>query len=153
MEYERILTEEDFARIRELRHKKMVGELMRKHGLKSSSKRDRYLAAAQDEADEAIDKQVSCIPPLLRMDSELQRKVLTEQASEQVHDCLHYIQVHSNFYKRENACKREILRSDSFLWQIVQRRVGLSCKRNKFFLHIFSCISFSVFFSAYQSST
>ncbi len=60
LEYERILTEEDFARIRELRHKKMVNQLMRKHGLKSSSKRERYLAAAQDEADEALEKQVGC---------------------------------------------------------------------------------------------
>ena len=58
MEYERILDEKDFARIRELRHEKMVGDLMRKHGLKSAAKRERLLAAAEDEADEALDKKV-----------------------------------------------------------------------------------------------
>lgn len=58
LEYERILDEDDFARIRELRHEKMVKELMGKHGLKSTAKRERLLAAAQDEADEALDKRV-----------------------------------------------------------------------------------------------
>lgn len=36
----------------------MVADLMRKHGLKSAAKRERLLAAAEDEADEALDKQV-----------------------------------------------------------------------------------------------
>ena len=58
LEYERILDEDDFARIRELRHEKMVKELMRKHGLKSTAKKERLLAAAQDEADEVLDKRV-----------------------------------------------------------------------------------------------
>lgn len=61
LEYERILTEEDFAQIRELRHQKLVDELMRKHGLKSAAKRERLLAAAQDEAEEALDKLVSSL--------------------------------------------------------------------------------------------
>ena len=64
LEYERILDEADFARIRELRHEKMVKELMRKHGLKSAAKRERLLAAAEDEADEALDKKVQLIHPL-----------------------------------------------------------------------------------------
>lgn len=46
-------------RLRELRHKKLVEELMCKHGLKSAAKRERLLAAAQDEADEALEKLVS----------------------------------------------------------------------------------------------
>lgn len=61
LEYERILDEADFARIRELRHEKMVKELMRKHGLKSAAKRERLLAAAEDEADEALDKKVQLV--------------------------------------------------------------------------------------------
>ena len=67
LEYGRILTEEDFARIHELRHRKMVDTVMRKHGLKSAAKRERLLASAQDEADEAMAEQVwqlsnSCRP-------------------------------------------------------------------------------------------
>ncbi|EIE25800.1 SDA1-domain-containing protein [Coccomyxa subellipsoidea C-169] len=57
LEYGRILTEEDFERIRELRHRKMVEGVMRKHGLKSASKRERLLAEAEDEADEAMAEQ------------------------------------------------------------------------------------------------
>ena len=57
LEYGRILTEEDFDRIRELRHRKMVEGVMRKHGLKSASKRERLLAEAEDEADEALAEQ------------------------------------------------------------------------------------------------
>ena len=51
----------------ELRHEKMVAELMRKHGLKSAAKRERLLAAAEDEADEALDKKVllASVPPCL----------------------------------------------------------------------------------------
>ena len=59
LEYQRLLTEADFSRIRELRHEKLVGELMRKHGLKSSAKRERLLAAAQDEAEDALEKLAS----------------------------------------------------------------------------------------------
>ena len=58
LEYGRILTEEDFARIHELRHRKMVDAVMRKHGLKSAAKRERLLASAQEEADEAMAEQV-----------------------------------------------------------------------------------------------
>ena len=58
LEYQRILTEEDFERIRELRHKKMVTSLMQKHGLKSAAKRERLLAAAEEEAEENLDAQV-----------------------------------------------------------------------------------------------
>lgn len=58
LEYQRILTEDDFARMRELRHDRMVQELMRKHGLKSAAKRERLLAAAEDEAEAALEKQV-----------------------------------------------------------------------------------------------
>lgn len=58
LEYGRILTEEDFARIHKLRHKKMVEAVMRKHGLKSAAKRERLLAEAEEEADEAMAEQV-----------------------------------------------------------------------------------------------
>ncbi|KAK9834281.1 hypothetical protein WJX81_003203 [Elliptochloris bilobata] len=54
LEHGRILSAEDFARMRELRHKAMVSAAMRKHGLKSASKRGRLLAAAEEEADEAL---------------------------------------------------------------------------------------------------
>ena len=59
LEYGRILTEEDFERIRKLRHRKMVDAVMKKHGLKSASKRDRLLAEAEEEAEEALTEQVS----------------------------------------------------------------------------------------------
>ena len=58
LEYGRILTEEDFERIRKLRHRKMVDAVMKKHGLKSASKRDRLLAEAEEEAEEALTEQV-----------------------------------------------------------------------------------------------
>eukprot|EP00884_Botryococcus_braunii_P012226 jgi/Botrbrau1/21003/Bobra.0144s0020.2 len=54
IEQGRILTEEDFVRIRELRHKKLVEAAMAKHGLKSATKRARLEALAQDEADEVL---------------------------------------------------------------------------------------------------
>lgn len=63
LEYERILTEDDFARIRELRLCKLVDELMRKHGLKSAAKKERLLAAAEEEAEEALTKLVSPLSP------------------------------------------------------------------------------------------
>ena len=62
LEYERILDEADFARIRELRQEKMVKDLMRKHGLKSAAKQERLLAAAEDEAEEALDRKVRIGP-------------------------------------------------------------------------------------------
>lgn len=58
MEYGRILTEEDFERIRKLRHQRMVEAVMKKHGLKSASKRDRLLAEAEEQAEEALTEQV-----------------------------------------------------------------------------------------------
>ena len=58
MEYGKILTEEDFERIRKLRHRKMVEAVMKKHGLKSASKRERLLTEAEEEAEEAIIEQV-----------------------------------------------------------------------------------------------
>ena len=57
LEYGRILTQEDFARIHDLRRRKMVEGVMRKHGLKSAAKRERLLAEAEDEADEAMAEQ------------------------------------------------------------------------------------------------
>ncbi len=62
MEYGKILTEEDFERIRRLRHQRMVGAVMRKHGLKSASKRDRLLAEAEEQAEEALTEQVMGLP-------------------------------------------------------------------------------------------
>ena len=58
MEYGKILTEEDFERIHKLRHRKMVEAVMKKHGLKSASKRDRLLTEAEEEAEEALTEQV-----------------------------------------------------------------------------------------------
>ena len=54
LEYGKILTEEDFDHIRKLRHRKMVDAVMKKHGLKSALKRDRLLAEAEEEAEEAL---------------------------------------------------------------------------------------------------
>jgi len=54
MEWGRILTSEDFERIRELKHKKLVDEAMAKHGLKSASKRARALEVAEEEAEEMM---------------------------------------------------------------------------------------------------
>ena len=68
LEYERILDEDDFSQIRQLRHEKMVKDLMRKHGLKSAAKRERLLAAAEDEAEEALAKKV---PSLFRTPDKL----------------------------------------------------------------------------------
>ncbi len=76
LEYGRILSGEDFARIKELRHKALVTAAMRKHGLKSASKRGRLLAAAEDEADEALAAQAcrasGCCP---ESDPELEGRV------------------------------------------------------------------------------
>lgn len=61
LEYTRILTEEDFDRIRELRHKQLVDAALAKHGLQSASltshRRDRILAAAEEEAEELLEFQ------------------------------------------------------------------------------------------------
>jgi protein SDA1 len=54
MEWGRMLTSEDFERIRELKHKKLVDEAMAKHGLKSASKRARALEVAEEEAEEMM---------------------------------------------------------------------------------------------------
>lgn len=62
MEYGKILTEEDFERIRKLRHRKMVEAVMKKHGLKSASKRERLLTEAEEEAEEALTEQVLAHP-------------------------------------------------------------------------------------------
>ena len=62
MEYGKILTEEDFERIRKLRHRKMVEAVMKKHGLKSASKRDKLLTEAEEEAEEALTEQVPASP-------------------------------------------------------------------------------------------
>ena len=62
LEYGRFLTAEDFDRIRELRQQKMVDAAMAKHGLKSSAKRAKLLAAAQDDAEEALEALVSPHP-------------------------------------------------------------------------------------------
>lgn len=63
LEYGKILTEKDFERIRTLRHRKMVEAVMKKHGLKSASKRDRLLAEAEEEAEEALIEQVPFFAP------------------------------------------------------------------------------------------
>ena len=55
LEYGRFLTVEDFSRIRELRQQQLVDAAMAKHGLKSAAKRARLLAAAQDDAEEALE--------------------------------------------------------------------------------------------------
>ncbi|KAI7837441.1 hypothetical protein COHA_008699 [Chlorella ohadii] len=54
LEWGRILTEEDFDKIRQLKHRKLVDAAMKKHGLKSASKRDKARAAAEEEADELL---------------------------------------------------------------------------------------------------
>ena len=46
---------------RELRQQELVEAAMAKHGLRSASKREKLLAAAQDDAEEALDAEV---PPL-----------------------------------------------------------------------------------------
>ncbi|KAK9862024.1 hypothetical protein WJX84_008292 [Apatococcus fuscideae] len=57
IEWGRILTEEDFARIKELRHQKLVAEAMQRHGLKSAGKRARLESAAEDEAEALLKMQ------------------------------------------------------------------------------------------------
>lgn len=54
LEWGRILTEEDFETIRQLKHKRLVTEAMAKHGLKSASKRAKALEAAEEEAEELL---------------------------------------------------------------------------------------------------
>ncbi|KAK9840402.1 hypothetical protein WJX74_009278 [Apatococcus lobatus] len=57
IEWGRILSEEDFARIKELRHQKLVAEAMQRHGLKSAGKRARLESAAEDEAEALLKMQ------------------------------------------------------------------------------------------------
>ena len=52
------MTEEDFERIKELRHQRLVDKAMAKHGLKSASKRARLQSMAEDEASELLRMQV-----------------------------------------------------------------------------------------------
>lgn len=56
LEMERILTEDDFKRIQELKHRKMVDAAMSRHGLKTASKhkQQRLLETAEAEAQEAM---------------------------------------------------------------------------------------------------
>lgn len=54
LEWGRILTEEDFEKIRQLKHRRLVDNAMQKHGLKSASKRQRARAAAEEEAEELL---------------------------------------------------------------------------------------------------
>ncbi|KAL4857462.1 hypothetical protein ACK3TF_002330 [Chlorella vulgaris] len=54
LEWGRILSSEDFDKIRQLQHRKMVDTAMQKHGLKSASSRQRARAAAEGEADEMM---------------------------------------------------------------------------------------------------
>ncbi|KAL6785625.1 hypothetical protein ACKKBF_B01005 [Auxenochlorella protothecoides x Auxenochlorella symbiontica] len=51
---DRILTSEDFEKIRQLQHKRLVDHAMQKHGLKSASKREKAMAAAEDAAEETM---------------------------------------------------------------------------------------------------
>ena len=50
----RILTQEDFEAIRQLKHKRLVDAAMSKAGLKSASKRARLRETAGEEADETL---------------------------------------------------------------------------------------------------
>ena len=50
----RILTQEDFEAIRQLKHKRLVDNAMSKAGLKTASKRARMREAAEEEADETM---------------------------------------------------------------------------------------------------
>lgn len=54
-EWGRILGEEDFERIRQLKHRRLVEQAMQKHGLKSASKREKARLAAEEEADEMME--------------------------------------------------------------------------------------------------
>ncbi|KAL4448816.1 hypothetical protein ABPG77_007533 [Micractinium sp. CCAP 211/92] len=54
LEWGRILTEEDFEKIRQLKHRRLVENAMQKHGMKSASKRERARAAAEEEAEEML---------------------------------------------------------------------------------------------------
>jgi protein SDA1 len=54
LEWGRMMTQDDFDRIRELKHRAMVNAAMSKHGLKSASKRAKALEAAEEEADETM---------------------------------------------------------------------------------------------------
>ena len=53
------MTQQDFASIRQLRHRKMVDTAMQKHGLKSASKRARAHDKAEEAAEEMMALQVN----------------------------------------------------------------------------------------------
>lgn len=57
LEWGRILTQEDFDAIRQLRYKRLVATAMAKHGLKSASKASRAREAAEEEAEELLELQ------------------------------------------------------------------------------------------------
>ena len=57
LEWGRILTQEDFRNIKALRHKQIVDEAMKKHGLKSARRREAAREAAETEADAYIELQ------------------------------------------------------------------------------------------------
>eukprot|EP00890_Picochlorum_soloecismus_P002101 jgi/Picsp_1/2892/NSC_01117-R1_protein len=57
LEWGRILTQEDFRNIKALRHKQIVDEAMKKHGLKSARRREAAREAAEIEADTYIELQ------------------------------------------------------------------------------------------------
>ena len=54
LEWGRILTQEDFEAIRQLKHRRLVDNAMSKVGLKSASKRAKAREAAEEEADETM---------------------------------------------------------------------------------------------------
>jgi hypothetical protein len=54
----RILSQQDFDAIRQLRHKKMVEAAMQKHGLKSASKQARIREKVEEEAEEMLQLKV-----------------------------------------------------------------------------------------------
>lgn len=54
LEHSRILTQEDFQNIKALKHKKLVEQAMKKHGLKSASKRAAARELAEQEAEDQL---------------------------------------------------------------------------------------------------
>ena len=54
LEHSRILTQEDFQNIKALKHKKLVEQAMKKHGLKSASKRAAAREIAEQEAEDQL---------------------------------------------------------------------------------------------------
>ena len=54
MEMARILTQQDFERIKRLKHRRMVEATMEKHGLKSKRKMEKLRAKAEEEAEQTL---------------------------------------------------------------------------------------------------